>query len=442
MNALTKCSNLLWRIPRKFRTLWKMPMPHGLFSLSLYVRHNDQYSKIHREISLSQRGKIPSVLWFLVEYFLALSWRWRFASSETNKAVNRFAATVEAKEGVPALQQQRIVLDLSKRFCIHPLSIYRYRLYRDPQNALKFIFPREVKPLHRLRNGDARHPDRLAIQDKLQFASRSGGALLPVVEVVQHLRRHECIGSSDIRFGGSDGVFIKSRSGFRGIGAFSLLRDGDNRLGHSLGDGRVLNCDSEIDAAISKILVSDDAIVQPLLTNHELFAKVTPPNQSTILRVVTVFNEAHPYIYSAYLRIPIKSASGVQGAAVGNGIEVLAGVELQSGCITRNVDSSISLNPEWARIEEGVIAGLGDSPTIPFWNEIVKNSIAAQHEYSGLWAIGWDWFITDEKAYLLEGNVHWGTNKPQEISGGLFEELSNLSNQRRAIGNQDKPNLV
>lgn len=417
---------------RKFRTLWEMPMPHGLFSLSLYVRFNDQYSKFHREISLSQRGKIPAALWFLVEFFLAISWRWRFAAIETNKAVNRFAATVEAKEGVPVFQQHRIVLDLSKRFCIHPLSIYRYRLYRDPQNALKFIFPREVKPLHRLRNGDAKRPDRLAIQDKLEFALRSEEARLPVVKVVQHLTRNESVRCDDIHFGGLDGVFIKSRSGFRGIGAFSVRKDGDRRLGYMLGDGRMLSCDSEIDAAISKILLSDDAIVQPLLANHGLFAKVTPPNQSTILRVVTVYNEARPFVYSAYLRIPIKPASGVQGDAVGNSIEVLAGVELQSGCITRNVDSSISLNPELARIEEGVIAGLGESPTIPFWNEIVKNSLAAQHEYSGLWAIGWDWFITDERAYLLEGNVHWGTNKPQEISGGLFEKLSNFSNPRHA----------
>ena len=398
-------------------------MPYGLLSSGILMWRKDGRNNFHRKVLFSQRGRLPWMIWLLSQWFLAVRWRWFFAAQATDNALSRYGAVIAAQEGLSIEDQRRSILKLSKRYCIHPQSIYRFRLYRDPKTALNFVFPREVKPLHRLRNTKCGEDDKSVMQDKFKFSQRCTSAGLPSVPTMQSLKKGKSIASAEIRFGGHSGVFLKSRSGFRGLGAFSIEKRQDQLIGHMHHDGRTIRTDEEIQTALDDLLRNDDVLVQPCLSNDQLLSSVAPPNQTVVLRVVTIGSSIQPLIYSAYLRIPLFVESSAYHPEYS--YEVLAGVNVMSGEICKNVDSSLSLNPYAGAYEERVLKELGKAPVVKFWNEIAHYSIEAQKEFSGLWAVGWDWFVTEKRPYLLEGNVDWEAQKPQEISGGLVEWLAN-----------------
>ncbi|MEL6758322.1 MAG: sugar-transfer associated ATP-grasp domain-containing protein, partial [Pseudomonadota bacterium] len=330
---------------------------------------------------------------------------------------------VSEQEGISVEQQRKLVLRLSRELCIHPFSIYQFRLYRDPHIALDYIYPHETMALHRDMNREAKRQDLRAMQDKIEFRNRSLRVGLPVVETIQHFSREDTLSVEDLTPVDEAGVFLKTRTGHNGNGAFSLQFVKGRLLGHMLQNGVRLQTADEVNAALAALLREDDVILQPLLKSHPSLALLGTPYQSVMLRTITRKYLDEFRVCSAFLRTPLPRRHARVAAASGLNPEVLAKVDLESGKIFAPTYSSLSLVPSLAEFERLAFNAL-KSTTIPYWHEISGYSCKAHEEYSSLWAVAWDWLITPEQPMLLEGNVYWGVQKSQELFGGMARSVT------------------
>ena len=60
--------------------------------------------------------------------------------------------------------------------------------------------------------------------------------------------------------------------------------------------------------------------------------------------------------------------------------------------------------------------------TIPYWKEIRKSAIDAHHCFPDVYAIAWDYVITPDGPYMLEGNTGWGAATTQMLQSGLLQD--------------------
>ncbi len=364
------------------------------------------------------RGPWPVPMWILVQIWLAARWR-RTAERETDRAVAVFGPAVEKAEKLPQADQRRIVLDLALRYCMLPANIYEFRVYRHPEAALNFVFATETKGLHRAINGRRHHPDETVIQDKAAFAKQAGRVGLPCVPTLAHLQEASRASVRDLAALCESGVFFKSRTGHRGLGAFSLCAQERGITGRML-DGRPLTSAEAAQGALDGLLRDDDVLVQPLLRNHPILARAASPGEAVVLRVTTRRCSEGADILAAFLRFPVRVNDLGKQVLV---IDVVAQIDTKSGRILRNPDSVLSLLPQTKLLEDRAFQTIPHGTSVPFWPEIAAHSRQAQETFSGLWAIGWDWIVTSEGPSLLEGNVYWDTKRPQEVAGGLVLTL-------------------
>lgn len=394
-----------------------MRSPTGLFSIRFFGLRRDDHSNLHRKICFSVRGSIPWGVWFIIQLVLMYRWRWFHAASETNKAVARFGRTVERIEGLSIKSQTQIVLGLSRKYCIPPLHIYRYKVYRAPAKALNFVYPPEANSLHDFYNVCSDGSGQKVLQDKLEFSRQGKRSRLPIVPITQVYFKHQKPQLPSISNGGA---FVKSRNGWRGIGAFSIMHQNGEAHGVMLNNKTPIASEDEILDALQAILERDDAIIQPLLRSHSMFAKIPNAEQPSTLRVITIKRGDTFHIYSAFIRSPLilklNQTDNVN-------MDLVAPIETETGRILKNENSAFQLHSQLSELEDQVYKALGETPTVPFWSEIAAQSFSAHKRFSDLWAIGWDWFITETEPFLLEGNVYWDVEQPQDVSGGLIEYL-------------------
>lgn len=62
-----------------------------------------------------------------------------------------------------------------------------------------------------------------------------------------------------------------------------------------------------------------------------------------------------------------------------------------------------------------------DRTPIPDWNQPLESGLKAHDQYTSIYAITWDFAITERGPVLLEGNAGWGVEIPQMT----HEPLSN-----------------
>jgi len=379
----------------------------------------------HRAALMARRQKWPMPLWIVLQSWLALRWRLFFARPETDLMVARFALFIERTEGVsPALQRARI-LELSRRYCIHPIDAYRFRLYRDPDRVLDYVYDVETAGMHLLMNGPKRLPDHDRLMDKVAFAERALRIGLPVVPTLALLERgddEDLRVLADICAASKGGVFVKARASSRAEGAFLVQQVGeeDKIEGRSF-DGTPIRGTDELRAALRAICRTDSALVQPFLTTHSSLTNAKTSRDAVVLRVISRRGSGKggksdlPF---ALLRFPMTVQSRLGKPSR---FEVVARVQTENGAITRGICSSLELLPHTRELEDSVFCQLSAEATVPFWQEIQRHSLAAQEAYRQLSTIAWDWVVTDEGPKLLEGNVIWGMRLPQEMEGGLLD---------------------
>lgn len=394
-------------------------LPHGLFAPIFFLDRRDPRHHIHLEANLRMRGPWPLPVWVLVQIWLAARWRWVFASRETEKALTFYGPVVEAAEGLPRAEQERIVLGLARRFCIPPGNVYEYRLYREPDAALDYIFDTESMGMDLVGNGSAPGPDHADLQDKVAFTARISRIGLPCAPILAQLERGAPADLAALVSLDAQGVFLKSRSGFRGMGAFALWATDDGLEG-LMHDGRALRSSGEAAAALDALLATDSVLVQPLLRDHPILASAASSGNAISLRVVTCRRPEGAEILAALLRISMRLRGPSDRIVL---VDVVPGVDLKTGRIWRNPNSILALHPQTRLVEDQAFRALPEDPVVPFWPDIAAHSRRAQAEFSGLWAVGWDWLVTDKGPVLLEGNVHWDKKKPQQVAGGLVPAM-------------------
>ena len=62
-----------------------------------------------------------------------------------------------------------------------------------------------------------------------------------------------------------------------------------------------------------------------------------------------------------------------------------------------------------------------ENSDISFWEEIRESALAAHERFRDVYAIAWDYVITPDGPFLLEGNTGWGTRTVQLFHGGLLK---------------------
>ena len=64
---------------------------------------------------------------------------------------------------------------------------------------------------------------------------------------------------------------------------------------------------------------------------------------------------------------------------------------------------------------------MGQDP-LPFWNLMKTHACVAHSLFPDVYAVAWDFVVTADGSFLLEGNTGWGTRMPQIIEGGLLSD--------------------
>lgn len=371
---------------------------------------------------LARRQRWPLSLWIVLQAWLALRWRLLHARREVRRAVGVYGAAVQIDEGIPVARQERVILGLARRYCIHPVDAYMFRLYRNPDRALDYVYDVETGGMHILANGESRLSDHDALMDKLGFAERMASMGLPVVPtltLLEELSSNSLKGLAQLAANCPSGVFIKARRGSQAKGALVVV--GGPEVGTLRGrmlTGQTLQGPDAVALALAALCREDAALVQPCLGTNP--ALNTGAKDASVLRTIT---RRHPSgggheMLNAHLRLPVALPRGPFWSGPD---EVVLRVDCETGRISLGVNSALALLPETRVIEEATLDQLGLAPSLPSWDIVRDASLAAHDAYPQLWAIAWDWLIPPGGPRLLEGNVIWGMRRPQLMEGGMID---------------------
>ncbi|MEM9360249.1 MAG: sugar-transfer associated ATP-grasp domain-containing protein [Pseudomonadota bacterium] len=396
--------------------------PHGLFCFTWWIYLRCEKEKIHFEANRSLRGRCPKAIWFLIQLALSLRWKRFFAHQEIENALRIYGESINKKESIPINELRKTVQQLAFRFCIPPVDAIHFRLYRQPERALDFIFSTEVHGFHNLRNDFRVTNDHLVLQDKLRFSRRSIAAGLPCITKSILIRKGEQEDWARLLSWDSKSVFCKSRYGFGGVGAFGLWKRGDKVIGRKQ-DGSEIKSDEDAKVALQKLMSKVDVLVQPFIEGHPVLQSASCSGASVSLRVITQNSLGKPKVLASIIRVPRLAASKSTGMGHDFLVHVVAKIEQETGRIVKSPNSTISLHPRLHSIETSVFSVLRENSFVPFWKDIVNYSCAAQAEYNQLWAVAWDWIVTTDGPVLLEGNAIWGVTQPQETHDGLLSGI-------------------
>lgn len=396
------------------RELWQQPMPHGLVSWRYLLPGQDERIRIHRRLWWQGRPHWPRSAWLLIETLLWIRWvgfsGWRTAW----KAWRRNAGYARLRDEVSSARQARVLVSLVIGRCILPRDVYRFRLYRAPERAWDYVYDHEAAGYHHWRSlplgdGDAA---RALLADKLKLGEVLADAGIPMVPTLACVPRGKDTDLSP-RLVDCMRVFCKSRSGNRGIGAFTAWRYGDAIAGRGF-DGTELPEREAVERAWRALLENGDALIQPCLANHPRLAPLTADEDAITVRYFSLCQGDDYGCLNATLEVP----AGRDNKS-GRPLYVILPIVPENGEI-QPLPDGLLLNAEAEQQHAHVVAKLTDGMAVPDWRKLVEASHRAHAHCPQLWAVAWDWVVTPDGPRLLEGNSGWGTAMPQILHGGLL----------------------
>lgn len=390
------------------------PFPHGLVGWRIWFGWGDPRIRAHRRATMAMRHPWPRAAWVVIQILLARRWRRKYAAAVTNATVARFGPEVERSEGIALEDQRRIVLDLARRYCIPPINVYDYRIYRRPETALDYVFGSENLGAHRAINRSSGGPSHELLQDKVAFQEFAVKRDWPMPPLVATIPQGTSANLRDLARHEAGGVFVKGRKGWDSQGAFSLTPGEPLPSGQMMQTTGRLASWSDAQAALDALLQNDDALVQKLLQPHDLFQKATVAGDPPVVRVVTRrsgLRAGADAILCGYLKIPLLPVAGER-------TRVVMRIE-EDGRLTSLGDPSPRVMGPALRLAAAAVIPLGEGARVPFWSAIRDVSLEAQGTLPDLWSVGWDWFVSKDGPVLLEGNVYWDFEAPQWVRGGL-----------------------
>lgn len=395
------------------RELFVRRLPHGLISWR-YLFSQNHFITFHRTIWWSNTGGWPRPLWIVLQLWLWLLWIGFRAWWSTWLVLRRLGPEVKAKEGLSLLRQARITLVLALGWCIPPSAVYRFRLYRQPQMALQFVFDHETQGFHRYNSqtlGLSSRSLRL-LQDKTEQTIYLATHGIPFAQILATVPRNsdqglECWLQPDTP------LFLKTRSGSRAEGAFTASLTTTGLRGQTL-NGAPLGSTQDVKQVWQKLLAHDDALVQKQLRNHPRLAAMAIGGDVITLRFITRIGGHGLACWGAILEIPVEHRIHDKQP-----LYVLVPIDLKTGIA--KVHRDIIYPPHVQSHIVAIETRLHQIGVLPHWLEIQGHSFAAHQLFRDVYSIAWDWVITPDGPLLLEGNFGWGTGPLQVFGGGLLQ---------------------
>lgn len=386
--------------------------PFGLFSFRYFWFGQSAELAMHRRMFFCEPKGRSRLLWAFLQMWLAAKWRMFHARGSARRYVDFHGPRVEAREGISIARQHKVISRLSRKFCIDPHDAYLFQLYRNPQDALAYVYACENASFHRVMNKAAAQDEFDLLQDKYEFACQMGAQGLPVAKTVRLVRNGESFDRAAIENAPDRQVFCKSRSGFRSLGAFSAWIRDDRLAGETI-RGVPLASEQDVAGAWRALCQDQEFLVQPLLKNHSVFAPVSLASQPVALRLVTRQNPHGGKVLNGFLKMPIPASTGKSGEKTY--LMLNFPIDVETGIFRRPERSLHTLNPSALAVEAEVFSRLESNTQLPFWSEVIQASLQAQQSFSSLWTLGWDWVLTPDGPRLLEGNINWNIEKPQVL---------------------------
>lgn len=401
-----------------YREIWQRRLPHGLVSVRYLWSGNDPRVDLHRQLWWQGQPGWPRSVWLLVELWLWLRWVGFTGWLTSWRVWSRWGPQVQTEEGISLGQQGQRLLWLSIGCCIPPWDVYRFRLYREPGQAWDFVYDHEIQSYHRWRSqslgfGDA---SRALLADKLRLTTVLSDLGIPVAPILACIPRGQKAGLSPWLTEGKR-LFCKTRSGNRGIGAFTVWQSQGKIQGCRF-SGEALPDDQAVGKAWHELLQRDDVLVQPCLQNHPGLAGLTESDHAITVRYISYWDGGNARCLSATLEVPMGQTQKQQSY-------LIFPIEPDSGII-HLIPESVLLTSEAREHHTAVSAYLMSQRLVPEWTDLIQASLLAQQQFPELWAIAWDWIVTPEGPRLLEGNSGWGGVTPQILYSGFLKDYAKL----------------
>ena len=392
------------RIIRRLKEeVWQRQLPHGLVGWSYLWPTGDPRVRLHQRLWWLAGARWPRSLWFLVQCFLWLRWVFFGAWVSSWRVVRDMGPEVQQQHDISRPQQFLCTLRLALRWCIAPRDVYRFSLYLDPNTALDYVHDQESSAYHLWRSQPlgVKPASLRCIQDKVALAELMQREGVPTVSTLQQIKAGSRVPLAQA-MGSQTSAFCKMNSGNQGRAAFAVWRTDDGLLGQ-LFTGQPLVHTAAVETAWQQLLALDDALVQPLLTNHPALAALAFGDEAITVRFITEWQAASLVCLCATLEVP-------------------AGKN-KHGQTFYSIWPITHTTGELQTLEQAPAPKL----TLPCWPALVEGSLQAHRQFPDVCAIAWDWVITPEGPLLLEGNAGWGPATPQLLSGGFLKGFSPAS---------------
>lgn len=392
--------------------------PHGLVSWRYLLPNQPAQVRIHRQLwFLGRDQRIPILLYLLMELFLWLRWQLFAAWRRSWLVAQRSGNEITSKEGIGKIDLLVRLLSASLCHCMPPGEVIAFGLYRRDarQHLWDYVFTHEFGAFHHWRNSGMKDSTNALelVQDKYELAKLLSGHGIPMVPILAVIPRGAAFDPA-LHLQSSTRLFCKPRHGSASRDNFVVEQNivQESPVVFDVVSGMKTK-PSGLNA-LCKAMACDDFLIQPLMDNHPLFAALVPSGDAVTLRIITEHTDTGVCCYSATLEIP-------QLADNGRHCHTILPIEISSGMILPFPDDRLSVK---ARERHDSVHTILNNATVPFWDEIKSSAMSAHRLLPGLYAIAWDYVITPDGPYMLEGNSGWGTTTPQLLHGGLISRTT------------------
>jgi hypothetical protein len=365
---------------------------------SLYVRAylscNQKGRKLGRAKIAWRKCKITlqSALWPLACIASALRYTMRYGA---------LALKISGKS-VPRQFLEQLHLGLSEG--VPPRSYYLFSLFEESRKDLApaFVHYHENNYLAAM---FVTHADRETLNGKLRFYEFCHKSEIPSPPVLAVFRNGE-----QVRGGGlpASDMIVKPLAGYSGHNVERWVCD---KNGEYFNGGQRPLSRRSLQAHLKQKSEKGGLLVQPRLLNHGDLAGCSSGGLCTA-RLVTVRSPGkEPELVAAMLRMPTGNSvvDNFSAGGIACPIDAITGVVSGPARSWAPLSTTYDLHPDTAQKIEGV--------QLPDWSHAVHICKEAHSAFKSCPAIGWDVAFTSDGPTLVEGNLPFGIELAQIISG-------------------------
>ena len=400
-------------------------LPHGLLGpCYLWPFHQDQRIRLHRHIWWQSHPRWPRPLWLVLETWLWLRWMSWYAIPACRRTVRRLGPVVVAEEAIPEDVQFRRILKLALLWAIPPSDSYRFRLYRNTDRALDYIFNSETQGYHTLRNNALKCSESslTLLQDKKGLTEKLSSLGIPFVQNLAVITQPAASVNLSSYLETNGRLFCKTNSGNQGRGAFTVWKTPDGMGGRTFA-GTDLPDTCAVEKAWDALLQLDTVLIQPCLENHSALAKMSWNEDVITVRFISIWQEIENKLnggrvecLSATLEIPTGQDEN------GNTLYTVLPIDPAAGSLAAPI-RPLSENAKVLSMIDHARDLASEISALPDWEQITALTFQAHQLFTDVRAIAWDWVVTPDGPVLLEGNVGWSCATPQVLGGGFLSSV-------------------